>query len=152
MARLNLTDIPYDDNYNLTDYEKNKGFPPHAIFRDTTDLISHAYVPFTEVSDDNNLLMQMFAQNGENVEKLVLVDAGQFPPDDPEWAVHPDSIGTRFIHAGKIVRGESGIPKGLRTDFKAGFKITTGKDKQNTSVKKSISKLLTTDDTVFSTN
>ena len=48
--------------------------------------------------------------------------------------------------------GESGIPKGLRTDFKAGFKITTGKDKQNTSVKKSISKLLTTDDTAFSTN
>ena len=48
--------------------------------------------------------------------------------------------------------GESGIPKGLRADFKAGFKITSGNDKQNTSVKKSISKLLTTDDTAFSTN
>jgi len=48
--------------------------------------------------------------------------------------------------------GESGIPKGLRADFRAGFKITSGNDKQNTSVKKSISKLLTTDDTAFSTN
>ena len=48
--------------------------------------------------------------------------------------------------------GESGIPKGLRADFKIGFKISSANDKQNTSVKKSISKLLTTDDTVFSTN
>ena len=48
--------------------------------------------------------------------------------------------------------GESGIPKGLRADFKAGFKIRSGKDKQNISVKKSISKLLTTDDTAFSIN
>ena len=48
--------------------------------------------------------------------------------------------------------GESGIPKGLRADFKTGFKITSGNDKQNTPVKKSISKLLTTDDTTFSTN
>tara|TARA_B100000686_G_scaffold37321_1_gene38788 strand:+ start:598 stop:1938 length:1341 start_codon:yes stop_codon:yes gene_type:complete len=48
--------------------------------------------------------------------------------------------------------GESGIPKGLRADFKAGFKITSGSEKQNISVKKSLSKLLTTDDTTFSTN
>jgi len=48
--------------------------------------------------------------------------------------------------------GESGIPKGLRADFKTGFKITSGSGKQNKSVKKSISKLLTTDDTTFSTN
>jgi tRNA nucleotidyltransferase (CCA-adding enzyme) len=48
--------------------------------------------------------------------------------------------------------GDSGIPKGLKTDFKTGFKITSGKDKQNKSVKKSISKLITTDDTAFSTN
>ena len=48
--------------------------------------------------------------------------------------------------------GESGIPKGLRTDFKTGFRITSGKDKQNNSVKKSISKLITTDDTAFSIN
>ena len=48
--------------------------------------------------------------------------------------------------------GESGIPKGLRSDFKNGFKITTGKDKQNKSVKKSISKLITTDETAFSTS
>ena len=48
--------------------------------------------------------------------------------------------------------GDSGIPKGLRPDFKTGFKIKSGKDKQSTSVKKSISKLITTDDTAFSTN
>ena len=48
--------------------------------------------------------------------------------------------------------GESGIPKGLRTDFKTGFKIKNGRDKQSTSVKKSISKLITTDDTAFSIN
>jgi len=48
--------------------------------------------------------------------------------------------------------GESGIPKGLRADFKIGFKITSANDRQNISVKKSISKLLTTDDTAFSTN
>ena len=48
--------------------------------------------------------------------------------------------------------GESGIPKGLRVDFKNGFKITSGKDKQSKSVKKSISKLITTDDTAFSTS
>ena len=48
--------------------------------------------------------------------------------------------------------GESGITKGLRVDFKTGFKISTGKDKQNISVKKSISRLLTTDDTAFSIN
>jgi len=48
--------------------------------------------------------------------------------------------------------GDSGIPKGLRPDFKTGFKIKSGKDKQNTSVKKSISKLITTDDTAFPTN
>ena len=48
--------------------------------------------------------------------------------------------------------GESGIPKGLRTDFKNGFKIANGKDKQNKSVKKSISKMITTDDTTFSAN
>ncbi len=47
---------------------------------------------------------------------------------------------------------DSGIPKGLRTDFKTGFQIKSGKDKQSTSVKKSISKLITTDDTAFSTN
>jgi len=48
--------------------------------------------------------------------------------------------------------GESGIPKGLRADFKTGFKINSGKDKQSKSVKKSISKLITTDDTTFSAN
>ena len=48
--------------------------------------------------------------------------------------------------------GDSGIPKGLRPDFKTGFKIKSGKDKQSTSVKKSISKLITTDETAFSTN
>ena len=48
--------------------------------------------------------------------------------------------------------GESGIPKGLRADFKTGFKINNGKDKQSKSVKKSISKLITTDDTTFSAN
>ena len=49
--------------------------------------------------------------------------------------------------------GQSGIPKGLRLDFKSGFKITLGfNSKQNISVKKSISKLITTDDTAFSTN
>jgi len=48
--------------------------------------------------------------------------------------------------------GESGIPKGLRVDFKNGFKITTGKNKQSKSVKKSISKLITTDETAFSTS
>ena len=47
---------------------------------------------------------------------------------------------------------DSGIPKGLRTDFKAGFQIKSGKDKQSISVKKSISKLITTDDTAFSIN
>ena len=47
---------------------------------------------------------------------------------------------------------DSGIPKGLRTDFKTGFQIKSGKDKQSISVKKSISKLITTDDTAFSTN
>jgi tRNA nucleotidyltransferase (CCA-adding enzyme) len=48
--------------------------------------------------------------------------------------------------------GESGIPKGLRIDFKNGFKITSGNNKQNKSVKKSISKLITTNDTLFSTS
>jgi len=48
--------------------------------------------------------------------------------------------------------GDSGIPKGLRPDFKNGFKIKSGKDKQSKSVKKSISKLITTDETAFSTN
>ncbi len=48
--------------------------------------------------------------------------------------------------------GESGIPKGLRTDFKTGFKISSGIDKQNISVKKSISRLLTTNETVFPIN
>ncbi len=48
--------------------------------------------------------------------------------------------------------GESGIPKGLRVDFRIGFKITSGEGKQNISVKKSISNLITTDDTAFSTN
>ena len=48
--------------------------------------------------------------------------------------------------------GESGIPKGLRIDFKNGFKISNGKGKQNKSVKKSISKMITTDDTTFSAN
>jgi tRNA nucleotidyltransferase (CCA-adding enzyme) len=46
----------------------------------------------------------------------------------------------------------SGISKGLRADFKTGFKIKSGKGKQSKSVKKSISKLITTDDTAFSTN
>jgi len=48
--------------------------------------------------------------------------------------------------------GESGIPKGLRIDFKNGFKITSGNNKQNKSVKKSISKLITTNDILFSTS
>ena len=47
--------------------------------------------------------------------------------------------------------GESGIPKGLRADFKTKFKISTGVQR-NISVKKSISRLLTTNDTAFSTN
>ena len=48
--------------------------------------------------------------------------------------------------------GESGIPKGLRADFKTGFEISTGVRLQNISVKKSISRLLTTNDAAFSTN
>ena len=48
--------------------------------------------------------------------------------------------------------GESGIPKGLRVDFKNGFKIMSGKNKQSKSVKKSISKLITTNDTSFPTS
>ena len=48
--------------------------------------------------------------------------------------------------------GESGIPKGLRSDFKRGFKITVGKEEMNKSIKKSISKLITTDDATISTN
>ncbi len=48
--------------------------------------------------------------------------------------------------------GESGIPKGLRGDFRTGFKITSGEGKQNISVKKSISNLITTDEAAFSTN
>ena len=48
--------------------------------------------------------------------------------------------------------GDSGIPKGLRSDFKKGFKISSGKDVQSKSVKKSISKLITTNDTAFSAN
>ena len=60
-----------------------------------------------------------------------------------------------FGYLGDLIEnhlGESGIPKGLRADFKTGFKINNGKDKQNKSVKKSISKLITTDDTTFSAN
>jgi tRNA nucleotidyltransferase (CCA-adding enzyme) len=48
--------------------------------------------------------------------------------------------------------GESGIPKGLRADFKSEFKISTGVQLRNISVKKSISRLLTTNDAAFSTN
>ena len=48
--------------------------------------------------------------------------------------------------------GESGIPKGLRADFKTEWEISTGYYLQNISVKKSISRLLTTNDTAFSTN
>ena len=53
--------------------------------------------------------------------------------------------------------GESGIPKGLRSDFKRGFRIIYYQDFLNPeelhkSVKKSISKLITTDDSTFSTN
>ena len=53
--------------------------------------------------------------------------------------------------------GESGIPKGLRSDFKRGFRIIYYQDFLNPeelhkSVKKSISKLITTDETAFSTS
>ena len=53
--------------------------------------------------------------------------------------------------------GESGIPKGLRADFKeiddeTYWKISTGYSGKHISVKKSISRLLTTNDAAFSTN
>ena len=48
--------------------------------------------------------------------------------------------------------GESGIPKGLRTDFKNGFKIGNGNDWKTYTAKMSISKMITTDDTTFSAN
>ena len=78
------------------------------VFQRRSDGTCTAYVEFTSISDDNNLLMQMFSQNGSQVEKLVLVDAGEFANSDP------DSPGTRFVYAGKVVRGSSGIPKFIR--------------------------------------
>ena len=51
--------------------------------------------------------------------------------------------------------GESGIPKGLRADFKAGFKIVEYgelKKAEWTSAVRRSQRLVTTDDRSFSTN
>ena len=56
--------------------------------------------------------------------------------------------------------GESGIPKGLRADFKNGFKIVVGYDPSSSSsprfhdsqILESTKKLILTDDAAFSTN
>ena len=56
--------------------------------------------------------------------------------------------------------GESGIPKGLRADFKNGFKIVVGYDPispssspgRSSQILESTKKLILTDDAAFSTN
>jgi hypothetical protein len=95
-------DVPNPDEY---EYDPEGVLP---LFQRSTDHDSTAYVEFTEVSDDNNLLMQVFSNTETDVEKLVLVDAGEFQNNDPS------SPGTRFVHAGKIVKPKSGIPKFVR--------------------------------------
>ena len=47
---------------------------------------------------------------------------------------------------------KSGIPKGLKDDFKKGFKIIPGNEITNKTIKEVLLELVTTDATIFSTN
>ncbi len=47
---------------------------------------------------------------------------------------------------------KSGIPKGLKNDFKKGFKIITAKKVSSKSIKEAVSELVSTDATIFSSN
>ena len=47
---------------------------------------------------------------------------------------------------------KSGIPKGLKNDFKKGFKIIPGNKITNRAIKEVLFELVTTDATIFSTN
>jgi len=47
---------------------------------------------------------------------------------------------------------KSGVPKGLKPDFKKGFKIISGNKVSNKSIKEALIGLVTTDETIFFTN
>jgi hypothetical protein len=53
---------------------------------------------FSETSRSNNLVVQFFEQDTSGVEKLSVVDFGEFEDDDP------NSPGKRVLYIGKVVR------------------------------------------------
>lgn len=59
-------------------------------------------IRFTDTSRDNNLVAQVFEFSRDGVEKLSLVDAGEFEDGDPL------SPGKHVYYAGKIIRDSTG--------------------------------------------
>lgn len=66
------------------------------------NLAQSTNIEFVDTSRDNNLACQMFEFSKDGVEKLSIVDAGEFEDGDPI------SPGKQVYHVGKILRDASG--------------------------------------------
>ena len=64
----------------------------------------HTVISFVETSMDNNIVMQLLEVKPDNVEKLALIDFGQFETDN-----NPDSAHRRIYFAGKIFEDGNGM-------------------------------------------
>jgi hypothetical protein len=90
---------------NLGNYPKFDQTPP-LTFQDLDTHLKtreNRVMRFTTTSPDNNVVAQLLAVTPKGVEKLALIDFGEFPDEDPM------SPGKRVFFAGKIFKDKPGF-------------------------------------------
>ena len=98
LTPINRPDVGSTVGKPLGDYKKINQSPIFTY----QDLMNHLKnresktVNFSNTSRDNNLIAQFFEFNRDSVEKLAVIDFGEFPDEDPY------SPGKRVFFAGKI--------------------------------------------------
>ena len=100
---------------------------------------------FFSDSDSNSFILK-------NVKKSKLMWVGK---DQKIHAIEKrkHSVAKKFLDdVLKNQLNKSGIPKGLESDFKKGYKIVTGKKVLSKSIKEAVSELVSTNETIFSSN
>jgi len=79
---------------------------PPETYEDILDEIAgkqSVELEYLDTSMDNNLVMQLLEVKPGNVEKLALIDCGEFPSSDP------DNEGVRVYFAGKVLEDGNGM-------------------------------------------
>ena len=83
----------------------NLGEPADQTFEDIEESLAgreYTKISFSDTSRDNNLAAQVFEFSKDGVEKLSIVDAGEFDDGDPI------SPGRHVYYVGKIIRDSTG--------------------------------------------